>query len=109
LKAEKQKGVTNKDLHANHYQHLLEESLTAGVADMNNYCPVNSSTQVAGQVPSQAYLFCLHNLQICKASGRSASLWRPSIQVIGHSWHQDIKQMFIGQQNFLVTPIVLRI
>jgi len=24
---------------------------------------------------------CLHNLQICKASGRSASLWRPAIQV----------------------------
>src|SRR6218665_1689476 len=26
---------------------------------------------------------CLHNLQISKAWGRSASLWRPSIQVFG--------------------------
>src|SRR6218665_1640410 len=32
---------------------------------------------------------CLHNLQISKAWGRSASLWRPSIQVVGH---QDMKQ-----------------
>jgi len=40
-------------------QHLLEECLTARAADMNrpNYCLVNSSTQVAGQFPSEAYLF----------------------------------------------------
>src|SRR6218665_3054240 len=59
LKAEKQKGVTYRELLANLYQHLLEKCLTAGAADMNrpNYCPVNSSTQVAGQFPSQAYLF----------------------------------------------------
>ena len=52
----------NKDcfnLLVNLYQHLLEECLTAGAADMNrpNYCPVNSITQVAGQFPSEAYLF----------------------------------------------------
>ena len=72
LKAEKQKGVANKELLANLYQHLLEECLTAEAADMNrpNYCPVNSSIQVAGQ----AYLFVY---TICNASGRSASLWRP--------------------------------
>src|SRR6218665_252688 len=59
LKAEKQKGVAYRELLANLYQHLLEKCLTAGAADMNrpNYCPVNSSTQVAGQFPSQAYLF----------------------------------------------------
>src|SRR6218665_2266105 len=59
LKAEKQKGVAYTELLANLYQHLLEKCLTAGAADMNrpNYCPVNSSTQVAGQFPSQAYLF----------------------------------------------------
>src|SRR6218665_51377 len=59
LKAEKQEGVAYRELLANLYQHLLEEYLTAGAADMNrpNYCPVNSSTQVAGQFPSQAYLF----------------------------------------------------
>jgi len=35
------------------YQHLLEECLTAGAADMNrpNYCPVNSITQVAAFLP----------------------------------------------------------
>src|SRR6218665_3765260 len=59
LKAEKQEGVAYRELLANLYQHLLEECLTAGAADMNrpNYCPVNSSTQVAGQFPSQVYLF----------------------------------------------------
>src|SRR6218665_3382962 len=46
-----------------------------------NYCPVNTSTQVAGQFPSQAYLFVYI---ISKAWGWSASLWRPSIQVVGH-------------------------
>ena len=58
-KAEKQEGVAYRELLANLYQHLLEECLTADAADMNrpNYCPVNSSTQVAGQFPSQAYLF----------------------------------------------------
>ena len=102
LKAEKQKGVANKDLLANPYQHLLEECLTAGAADMNNYCPVNSShAQVAGQFLCQAYLFVY---TICNAWGRLASLWRPSIQVIGH---QDTKQMFIGQQILLVTPLFL--
>jgi len=35
LKAEKQKGVADKELLANLYQHLLEECLTAGAADMN--------------------------------------------------------------------------
>src|SRR6218665_2891988 len=59
LKAEKQKGVAYRELLANLYQHLLVKCLTAGAADMNrpNYFPVNSSTQVAGQFPSQAYLF----------------------------------------------------
>src|SRR6218665_2024988 len=51
-----------------------------------SYCPVNSSTQVTGQFPSQAYLFVYI---ISKAWGMSASLWRPSIQVVGH---QDMKQ-----------------
>src|SRR6218665_221768 len=64
LKAEKQKGVANKELLANLYQHLLEECLAAGAADMNgpNYCSVNSSTQIAGQFPSLLPV-CLHNLQ----------------------------------------------
>jgi len=47
---------------------------------------VNSSTQVASQFPSQAYLFVYI---ISKSWGRSASLRRPSIQVVGH---QDMKQ-----------------
>src|SRR6218665_3235959 len=83
LKAEKQKGVAYRELLANLYQHLLEECLTAVAADMNrpNYCPVNSSTQVAGQSPSQAFLFVYI---ISKAWGWSANLWRPSIQVVGH-------------------------
>src|SRR6218665_3846952 len=106
LKAEKQKGVAYRELLANLYQHLLEKCLTAGAADMNrpNYCPVNSSTQVAGQFPSQAYLFVYI---ISKAWGRSASLWRPSIKVLGH---QDMKQgsrVFIGQKILLVTPLYL--
>jgi len=42
---------------------------------------VNTSTLVAGQFPSQAYLFVYI---ISKAWGWSASLWRPSIQVVGH-------------------------
>src|SRR6218665_7256 len=48
LKAEKQKGVTYRELLANLYQHLLEKCLTAGAADMNRptYCPVNSSTLI---------------------------------------------------------------
>ena len=29
----------------------LKLCLTAGAADVNNYCPVNPSTQVAGQFP----------------------------------------------------------
>src|SRR6218665_3637088 len=59
LKPELEEGVAYRQLLANLYQHLLEECLTAGAADMNrpNYCPVNSSTQVAGHFPSQAYLF----------------------------------------------------
>jgi len=57
LKAEKQRGVDNKDLLVNIYQHLLEECLTAGAADMNNYCPVNSSTQIAVQFVAQALTF----------------------------------------------------
>jgi len=51
--------VTNKELLASCYQHMLKVCLTAGAADMNNYCPVNSSTLVAGQFPCQAYL-CVH-------------------------------------------------
>src|SRR6218665_1393815 len=59
LKAQKQKGLAYRELLVNLYQHLLEKCLTAGAAEMNrpNYCPVNSSTQVAGQFPSQAHLF----------------------------------------------------
>src|SRR6218665_3546386 len=70
LKAEKQEGVAYRELLSNLYQHLLEEYLTAA-ADMNrpNYCPVNSSTQVAGQFPSQAYLFVSI---ISKSWGKSA-------------------------------------
>src|SRR6218665_3519594 len=49
-----EKGVTNKDLLANHSQHLLQISLTA--PDMNICCPANSSTHVAGQFPCQTYL-----------------------------------------------------
>jgi len=59
FKGQKQKGVAYTELLANLYQHLLEKCLIAGAADMNrpNYCPVNSSTQVAGKFPSQAYVF----------------------------------------------------
>jgi len=35
LKAKKQEGVAYRELLANLYQHLLEECLTAGAADMN--------------------------------------------------------------------------
>src|SRR6218665_1362870 len=59
FKGRETEGVAYRELLANLYQHLLEECLTAGAADMNrpNYCPVNSSTQFAGQFPSRAYLF----------------------------------------------------
>jgi len=43
--------MANKDLLVSHYQHLLEVCLKAGAADMSNYCPVNSNSQVAGQFP----------------------------------------------------------
>src|SRR6218665_141309 len=74
-----------------------------------NYCPVKSSTQMAAWLVSSlpSLPVCLHNLQISKAWGRSASLWRPSIQVVGH---QDMKQgsrVFIGQRILLVTPLFL--
>jgi len=77
--------------------------LTAGVADMNNYCPVNSTTQVDGQFPCQAYLSAYTSCKSAKAQaeGSSASVWRRAIHVSGHSWHQHLKQMFIGQQNFI--------
>ena len=61
----KEKGVTNIDLFANHYQPLPQVCSTghgcgARVTDvaavMNNDCPVNSSKQVAGQFHCQAYL-----------------------------------------------------
>src|SRR6218665_2930580 len=96
LKAEEEIGVAYRVL-ANLYQHLLEECLTAGAADMNkpNYFPVTSSTQVAGQFPSQAYLFVYI---ISKAWGRSAGLWRPSIQVLGH---QDRKQGVHWPSDFI--------
>ena len=48
--------MSNKDLLGNHNQHLLQVCLTAGAADMHNYCLVNSSTQVAGEYSCQAYL-----------------------------------------------------
>jgi len=51
---------------ANRYQHLLQVCLTAGAADVNSYCPVNSSTQVAGQFSCQRYLSVYTSLQICK-------------------------------------------
>src|SRR6218665_1167814 len=90
---------------ANHYQHRLRVCLTAVAADMNIYCPVNSSTQVAGQFSCQAYLSIYTNCKFSKAqaegSGRSASLWRPAIYVSRHSWHEDLMEMFIGQQNFI--------
>jgi len=63
-------------------------------ADMNNYCPVNSSTQVAGQCPYQAFLSVYAS---CK-SAVSLSFWRPAIHVSGHNWHEDLKQ---SQQNFI--------
>jgi len=55
---------------------------------------------------------CVHEkLQICKGlcrgSGRSASLWRPAIHVDGQGWHQDLKQMFIGQQNFISRALLV--
>jgi len=45
--------VANKDLLVNHYQHLPEVCLKAGATDMSNYCPVHSSSQVAGQFPAK--------------------------------------------------------
>src|SRR6218665_1264299 len=62
LKPEKQKGVAYREescLPIFITTCLKSTSRLGGAADMNrpNYCPVNSSTQVAGQFPSQAYLF----------------------------------------------------
>jgi len=57
--------VTNKDLLVNHCQHLIEVCLKGGSADMSNYCTGNSSTQVAGQFPCQAYLSVF---TICKSA-----------------------------------------
>src|SRR6218665_2003996 len=88
LKAEKQRGVDNKDLLVNIYQHLLEECLTAGAADMNNYCPVNSSTQVAGQFLSQAYLFIY---TICK-SAKSLGQVSKSLETI-YSSHRSSRHV----------------
>jgi len=48
----KEKGVTNIDLLANHQKHL-------------HYCPVNSSTRVAGQFRYQSYLSVY---TVCKGS-----------------------------------------
>jgi len=92
--------VANKDLLANLYQHLLQECHTAGAADMNNYCPLNSSTQVAGQFLSQAYLF------VYTVNCKSAKPWAGQ-QVSGdHLFNSSVnKQMFIGQQILLVTPL----
>src|SRR6218665_1203894 len=84
LKPELEEGVAYRQLLVILYLHLLEECLTAGAADMNrpNYCPVNSSTQVAGQFPSQAYLFVY-------IIGLVSKSLETSIQVVGH---QDMKQ-----------------
>jgi len=83
----------------NLYQHLLEECLTAGAADMNrpNYCPVNSIKQVAGQFPSEAYLFVY---TISKSTTPGANhLFKSSVI---KTW----SKVFIGEQILLVTPII---
>jgi len=109
-----EKGLTNKDLLANHYQHQPQVCLTAGTTDKNSYCPVavNSSRLVSFSAKF-TYLFTqAANLQKAhdRGWGRSTSLWRPAIYVCFHSWHQDLKQMFIGLQNFsIVTPFPWRI
>jgi len=64
---------------ANHYQHLLQMCLTAVAADMNNYCPANSSTEVAGQFPSHA---CLSFYTSCKSAKAQAEV-RAGEQVSG--------------------------
>src|SRR6218665_382591 len=63
-----------------------------------NYCPVNSITQVTGQFPSEAHLFVYTKSLIYNALGKSARLWRPSIQVIGH---QDMKQGVHWRADFI--------
>jgi len=67
--------MTNKDLLANLPIILLQLCLTAGGADINIYCPVNSSTQVAGHFLCQPSLSVYTSCKSAKAEvGRSASL-----------------------------------
>src|SRR6218665_1756254 len=82
---------------------------------MNNYCPVNSGTQVAGQFPCEAYLSVYTSCKACKSAKAQAevqakasasqqfskSLKTAGIYVSGHSWHQDLKPMFIAELNFI--------
>jgi len=48
--------------------------LTAGAADMNNYCPVNSRTQIAGQFPGKAYMY-LSIYTSCESAKAQAGFW----------------------------------
>src|SRR6218665_1486029 len=66
------------------YQHLRQVGLTAGAADVNSYCTVNSSKQVAGQFPCQRYLSVYTSLQVCKGFSRDSgrfcyNLWGPAV------------------------------
>ena len=103
LKAEKQKGVAYRELLANLYQQLLEKCLTA--ADMNrpNYCPVNSSSQVAAWSVSLSSLpVCLHHIQISKAWGmlQSACFWISSLPPAAPNQHD---QSAVLNQRFTLT------
>ena len=94
--------MTNKDVLVNHYQHLLEVCLKTVAADMSNYCPVNSSTQVAVQFPCQAYLSVYTISKPVKPrAGQQVfgdQLFKSAVTV---SWTQNSKQMLLCQQNFI--------
>ena len=93
--------MINKDLLAEHYQYLLQVCLTAGAADMRNYCLVNSSAQVAGEYSCQAYLSVyvfVANLQrlnyrigkVSKSMGTSYSCHRSAlIQIFEAGVHRS--------------------
>src|SRR6218665_366105 len=46
---------------------------------MSYYCPVNSSTRVAGHFPCQAYLSVYPSCKSAKAELEISSLWGPAV------------------------------
>ena len=73
---------------------------------MHNYCQVNSSTQVADEFPCQAYLSVYASCKSAKdqvgvRAGQHVSgdqLFMSTLS--GQRWYKDLKQVFIGQQNY---------